>query len=152
MENIMNIVLDSFDHAILNALLKDGAQTNAQLSEKVGLSTSQCSRRRARLENDQVILGYQAKVNNQALGRDFRAVTRINLTFHSEDKATAFNAFVAQNREIEAAYSVSGDADYILLIITESLTAFAEFVHTKLLPLPNVAQVRSEIVLVTLKE
>lgn len=147
-----NIRLDSFDHAILSALSANGALSNADLSDKVALSASQCSRRRARLEQDQVILGYRAKLNNDALGLGLRAVTRINLLSHSEANAKAFGAFVAANTQIEAAYSVSGDADYVLIIVSQDLKTFANFIHSQLLPFSNVTQVRSEIVLQSLKD
>lgn len=148
----MKLTLDGFDHAILKALSQDGALTNADLSEQVGLSPSQCSRRRNRLETDGIIQGYRARLNNAALGLDLRAVTRVNLSAHGEENAKSFDRFVALSPEIEAAYSVSGDADYVLIIVTDNLAAFAEFVHARLLPLSNVAQVRSEIVLKTLKD
>ena len=51
------MTLDSFDTAILAALQRDGAMTNAALAEVVNLSPSQCSRRRAALEQAGVIEG-----------------------------------------------------------------------------------------------
>ena len=144
--------LDQFDIAILDALRRDGAATNAQLADVVGLSASQCSRRRSRLENDGIITGYQAKVDMAALGRDLRAITRVSLTSHTGEKAKDFARFIANSPEIESAFSVSGDADYVLVIATENLAAFSVFVHERLLPAPNVTQVRSEIVLQTLKD
>lgn len=149
---MMDFMLDSFDHAILKALSRDGGLTNAELSESVGLSASQCSRRRNRLEAEGVIKGYRACLNQKALGLDLRAVTRVNLSAHGERAATDFERFVTLNDEIEAAYSVSGDADYVLLIVTENLSAYADFVHTRLLPFPNITQIRSDIVLKTMKE
>lgn len=146
------IKLDEFDVAILNALGRDGALSNAELSEKVALSASQCSRRRNKLEQSGVIQGYRAKLNNEALGLGMRAVVRINLQSHSGPNASNFNAFVAASSEIEAAYSVSGDADYILMVVTRDLKSFAEFIHQRLLPFPNVTQVRSDIVLQGLKD
>lgn len=53
---------------------------------------------------------------------------------------------------IRQAFSVSGDADYVLDVRARDLEAFADFVHRHLLPHPQVAQVRSEIVLKTLKD
>ena len=147
-----NIKLDGFDHAILSALSANGALSNADLSDMVSLSPSQCSRRRARLEQEKIILGYRAKLNNDALGLGLRAVTRINLLSHSEANAKAFGAFVAASTEIKAAYSVSGDADYVLIILTQDLKSFANFVHSQLLPFSNVTQVRSEIILQNLKD
>lgn len=47
---------------------------------------------------------------------------------------------------------MAGDADYLLHLRARSLDALAEFVHKRLLPHPHVAQVRSDIVLKTIKE
>ena len=49
--------LDSFDIALLAALQRDGSMTNAALADIVNLSPSQCSRRRAALEQAGVIEG-----------------------------------------------------------------------------------------------
>ena len=44
------ISVDSFDLRLLAALQDDGRLTNQELAEIAGLSASQCSRRRMRLE------------------------------------------------------------------------------------------------------
>ena len=49
------ISVDAFDLKILSALQDDGRLTNQQLAEIAGLSASQCSRRRMRLEEDKVM-------------------------------------------------------------------------------------------------
>lgn len=146
-----NISLDRFDHAILDALIHDSTRTNANLSEIAKLSPSQCSRRRARLEQIGVITGYGARVKEEALGFTLRAITRVNLATHGEDTGEKFAAFLARHEEVESAYSVSGDADYVLLLRAKGLKAFAEFIHTYLLQQKNVAHVRSDIVLMTIK-
>lgn len=146
-----NISLDQFDHALLDALTHDSTRTNADLSEIVKLSPSQCSRRRTRLEEIGVITGYGARVNEDALGYTLRAITRVNLATHGEDIGEKFATFLARHTEVESAYSVSGDADYVLLLRAKGLKAFAEFIHTYLLPQKNVSQVRSDIVLMTIK-
>ncbi len=60
--------LDHFDLKLLAALEADGRLTNAELAEKVGLSASQCSRRRIRLEETGIIEGYSARLNAGRLG------------------------------------------------------------------------------------
>ncbi|MGI9379570.1 MAG: Lrp/AsnC family transcriptional regulator [Methyloligellaceae bacterium] len=149
---MQNITMDNFDLALLETLQQDANLTNTQLSEAINLSPSQCSRRRTALEKAGIIEGYRARLHPQKLGYEFQAITRVNLTTHSEDIAREFSVFVDQNPEIQAAYSVSGDADYVLLIRTRNLQNFADLVHRKLLPFQYVAQVRSEIVLMSLKE
>jgi DNA-binding Lrp family transcriptional regulator len=147
----MHKKLDKFDFAILRALEADGALTNAAIAEKVGLSTSQCSRRRSALEASGVIVGYHARLDPQAMGRSLRAVVRVNLASHSKDSAREFTSLVTESEEILDAFAVSGDADYVLLVQCADLTAFANFVHDTLLPFSNVGQVKSEIVLRGLK-
>lgn len=146
------MTLDSFDIAILTALQRDGAMTNAALAEQVNLSASQCSRRRAALEQAGVIEGYAARLSAARLGYGLRAVIRVNLSGHGQGREEDFARFVAGHPQIRSAFSVSGDADYILDIRARDLDAFADFIHRHLLPHPQVAQVRSEIVLKTLKD
>lgn len=146
------MTLDQFDIAILSALQKDGTMTNAALSEVANLSPSQCSRRRSALEEAGLISGYSARLNARKLGFGLRAITRVNLLGHGQGKDDAFARFVAAQPEIRSAFSVSGDADYVLDIVVQDLDAYADFLHQKLLPHPQVAQVRSEMILKTLKD
>lgn len=144
--------MDGFDIAILDALQRDGSQTNAALGEMVHLSASQCSRRRAALEKAGLIRGYAARLDAQKLGLGLRAITRVNLRAHGQGHEDDFTRFLRAHPQVHAAFSVSGDADYVLDIRVRDLEAFAAFVHQDLLPHPQVAQVRSEIVLKTMKE
>ncbi|WP_374298388.1 Lrp/AsnC family transcriptional regulator [Paracoccus sp. (in: a-proteobacteria)] len=147
-----DLKLDGFDIAILTALQRDGALTNAALAEIVKLSPSQCSRRRAALEESGVIEGYSARLGAAKLGYGLRAIIRVNLSSHGQRKEDDFARFVATHPQIRSAFSVSGDADYVLDVRVRDLDAFADFVHRHLLPHPQVSQVRSEIVLKTLKD
>lgn len=151
-ETMHEIHLDSYDHAILAALQRDATLTNAGLAERVNLSPSQCSRRRMALERAGVIAGYHARLDAVRLGIGLRAITRVSLRSHGPGRDDDFARFVQASPQIRGAFSVSGDADYVLDIQTRDLAAFADFVHTRLLPHPQVAQVRSDIVLRTLKD
>ena len=144
--------MDGYDLAILDALQHDGSLTNAALGERVHLSASQCSRRRAALEKAGLIRGYAARLDAQTLGLGLRAITRVNLRAHGQGHEDDFTRFLRAHPQVHAAFSVSGDADYVLDIRVRDLEAFAAFVHQDLLPHPQVAQVRSEIVLKTMKD
>jgi DNA-binding Lrp family transcriptional regulator len=144
--------MDGFDRAILEALQRNGSMTNAELAEVVNLSASQCSRRRAALEAAGVIKAYRAVLDARRLGFGLRAITRVNLREHGQSNEGSFADFLARQPEVRAAHSVSGDADYILDIHVRDLEAFAHFIHGALLPHPQVAQVRSDIVLRTMKD
>src|ERR1700742_887200 len=81
------ITVDDFDLKILSALQDDGRLTNQQLADLVGLSASQCSRRRMRLEEEKVISGYHADLAGEALGFNLIAFINITLATHSPDNS-----------------------------------------------------------------
>ena len=115
------INVDAFDLNMLAALQDDGRLTNQQLADLVGLSASQCSRRRMRLEGEKVIAGYHADLSGEALGFNLIAFIHITLATHSPDNAQKFHALVGRVDEIQEAYSLTGDADYVLKAVLRDL-------------------------------
>lgn len=146
------IEVDSFDLRMLSALQADGRLTNQQLADSVGLSASQCSRRRMRLEDEKVIAGYHADLAPEALGFGVVAFIQVTLATHSPDNAKKFRALVQRVDEIQDAYSLTGDADYVLKAILRDLKGLSNLVNDVLMPHQSVAHVRSSIVLDRLKE
>ncbi|MGR3365731.1 MAG: Lrp/AsnC family transcriptional regulator [Maritimibacter harenae] len=143
--------LDQFDLRILTALQRDGTLTNGALSEIVNLSPSQCSRRRSALEAAGYIESYHARLDAGKLGFNIRAFVRVSLHAHGKEDHTDFSRWLADQPEVQSAFSVSGSADYLLDVRVRDLDRFADFVHEKLLILPQVAQVQSDFVLKTMK-
>jgi DNA-binding Lrp family transcriptional regulator len=146
------ISVDTFDLKILGALQDDGRLTNQELAELAGLSASQCSRRRMRLEGEKVIAGYHADLSSEALGFGVIAFIQVTLATHSPDNAKRFRTLVNRIDEIQEAYSLTGDADYVLKAVLRDLKGLSNLVNDVLMPHQSVAHVRSSIVLDRLKE
>jgi DNA-binding Lrp family transcriptional regulator len=146
------ISIDAFDLKILTALQDDGRRTNQELADIAGLSASQCSRRRMRLEEEKVIAGYHADLSSEALGFGVVAFIQVTLATHSPDNAKRFRSLVGRIDEIQEAYSLTGDADYVLKAVLRDLKGLSDIVSNVLMPHPSVAHVRSSIVLDRLKE
>ena len=144
--------LNPLDLRLLSLLQEDASLSNAELAERIGLSASQCSRRRAGLEEAGYIRAYRADLDARKLGYGIEAFTRVTLSKHSDATAEDFAHFLEGLGEVLAAHSVAGDADYLLHIRVRSLDELGEFVLKRLLPHPHVHQVRSDIVLKTIKE
>ena len=144
-------MLDAIDVKILACLESEGALTNAALAERVGLSASQASRRKAGLEEAGYIRGYRADLDLRRLGYLVEAFTRVTLSAHKETTHEDFAAFLSGLREVQHAWSITGDADYLIHIRVKSLDDLADFIHRRLLPHAQVAQVRSDIVLKPIK-
>ncbi|MEX2519550.1 MAG: Lrp/AsnC family transcriptional regulator [Paracoccaceae bacterium] len=139
--------LDPFDRRILDLLQNDSSLTTAALAEQVALSASQCSRRRIALEEAGLITGYRAELDAARLGYMVEAFSRVTLAAHSESVVDDIAAFFNDLPEVLMAYTLTGDADYLLHVRVRSLDELASFVHRRLLPHPMVAHVRSDIVL-----
>lgn len=146
------VPLDTFDLRLLAALQVDGRLSNQELADRVGLSPSQCSRRRAALERQGVIAGYHAALDAGRLGFGVVAFVQVSLSRHSPDNARAFRDLVGRTGAIQAAHALTGDADYLLRVVVPDLKELARLVNETLLPHGSVAQVRSSIVLETLKD
>ena len=144
--------LDSYDVRILDALQRDGSLGNNELAKLVHLSASQCSRRRSALEASGTIERYRACLSADALGLKLHAIVRLNLKTHDQKADETLSSWLKSQPEIQSAFSLSGDADYILTVRVEDLETFSNFIHRKLLRQPQIAQVRSEFVLKTLKD
>lgn len=134
------------------ALQDDASLTNAALSEIVNLSPSQCSRRRIALEQDGVITGYRAQLDAARLGFTIESYTRVTLASHSESASGEFTSYLQPLPEVVEAQALTGDADYVLRLRVKSLDALADFIHHQLLPHPAVSQVKSDIVLKSIKK
>ncbi|WP_314961843.1 Lrp/AsnC family transcriptional regulator [Bradyrhizobium cosmicum] len=146
------ISVDAFDLKILGALQDDGRLTNQELADHAGLSASQCSRRRMRLEEEKVISGYHADLSSEALGFGVIAFIQVGLATHSPDNSKRFRTLVGRIDEIQEAYSLTGDADYVLKAVLRDLKGLSNLVNDVLMPHQSVAHVRSSIVLDRLKE
>jgi DNA-binding Lrp family transcriptional regulator len=144
--------LDNFDLKLLAALEADGRLTNAELAEKVGLSASQCSRRRIRLEETGIIEGYSARLNAARVGIGLLALIQVTLSPHSKENARKFRDFVNGVEEILEAYALTGDTDYLLKVAAPDLSGLSRIINDLILPQASVSHVKSSIVLTTLKD
>lgn len=144
--------IDGFDRKILALLQDDARLTNNDLSQKVNLSASQCSRRRQRLEEEGFIRGYRAVLDRDRLGFPLVNVITVTLATHNRDNAQRFADLLSRLPEVQEAHALTGEMDYILKVVTPDLKSLAAFVNDVLLPHESVQHVKTAIVLETLKE
>jgi len=144
--------MDGFDIKLLDALQEDGRLTNFELAERVGLSASQCSRRRAALEASGVIQSYHAHLSAEAIGLGVLVFVQVTLATHSPGNSQRFQKLIGGLPEVQEAYSLTGDADYFIKLIVADLKALSRILNEVFLPHESVAHLRSSIVLDRLKQ
>jgi Lrp/AsnC family leucine-responsive transcriptional regulator len=143
--------LDPMDCRIVAELQANGRLSNVELADKIGLSPSPCLRRVKRLERDGYIEGYRAALRRDRIGLGFSVFIGVKIDGHTNEPALAFEKAVIAMPEVIACHLVSGEADYFLEVVVPDLGDYQRFLVGKLLNLPIVREVRSNIAIQTLK-
>ena len=144
-------MLDPTDSRLL-ALLQVNAMATAQdLGAALNLSPSQAARRRQRLEAEGFVTGYAAKVDPARIGLSVQAFVQVQMSSHGPDQARAFGTLIATLPEVISAWTLTGEADYLLRVWCVDLPGLNRLIHERLLPHPAVARVQSQIVMDQLK-
>ncbi len=143
--------MDHLDWKLLAALHRNGRLTNRELGDTIGLSPSQCSRRRLMLEKAGIIRGYGVTLDTQAMGLSVMAFVQIIIKDHAAGAFERFQALINSIPIIQEAHAVSGDADYILKVVTKDLPSLSAFVTDRLLAHDTIGHVKSYIALRPLK-
>lgn len=144
-------MLDDIDRRVIRALQTNGDLTAQQLADKINLSPSQAGRRRQRLEEAGFLTGTRAIANPEKLGLGVQAFVQVSLASHDPKGAADFHRLVRSERHITAAFTLTGEADYLLRVWCADLQALHRLLHQLLLPHPAVARVQSQIVMDQMK-
>lgn len=139
--------LDSTDWRIVRELQSDGRITNVALAARVGLSPPPCLRRVRTLEETGLVKGYTAILDEAALGFDLMGFAMVGLHSQSEADLRAFENRVLGWPLVREAYMLSGESDYILHCIAPDLPSFQDFITRELTAAPNVATVKTNLVI-----
>jgi len=143
--------LDATDRKILAELQANGRISNTDLAREVGLSESPCLRRVRNLEATGVIAGYTTLLDHRKLGLEIVAYVQVNLDQRSEADTNAFVKAVRKAAWIVECVAISGTHDYLLKIAARNIDHFGELTMKKLLRFPGVVDVRSNLVLSSIK-
>jgi Lrp/AsnC family transcriptional regulator, leucine-responsive regulatory protein len=146
-----NLGLDPIDQKIVATLQENGRLTNVELADRIGLSPSPCLRRVKRLESGGYIQAYRAILDRKRVGLGLTVFVGVKIEAHANDKAVAFQEAITAMPETVSCHLVAGDIDYLLEVAVPDLDHYQRYLVDKLLNLPIVREVRSSIVLQTLK-
>ncbi|MBB5954080.1 MULTISPECIES: Lrp/AsnC family transcriptional regulator [Saccharothrix] len=119
--------LEPIDRAILRELAADGRCSFTDLAERVGLSVSAVHQRVRRLEQRGVVRGYAARLDGDEVGLPLTAF--ISLTPIDPAAPDDYPKRLEHLPQIEACYSVAGDASYVLRVRVASPTALEELLR-----------------------
>lgn len=142
-----HIKLDPIDRKILAELQANGRMTNVELSQRVGISAPPCLRRVRTLEELGLLTGYHATVNARALGFEVQVFAMVGLHSQAENDLAAFEAKARLWPFVRECHMLNGEIDFILKCVAPDLTSFQTFLTEHLTSAPNVASVRTSLVI-----
>ena len=103
------------------------------------------------LEENGVVPRYAALRSRSRLGLDLCAFVHISLARHVQESTVPFEQAVMERPEVMECFATTGDADFILRVVTTGIEALDKFLEEFLFTLPQISQVRSNIALREMK-
>ena len=144
--------LDSKDVQLLTYLQQNSQTSALDLSSRLGMSASQIGRRRQRLEADGYISGYPCRLNPEKLGLSVQAFIQVQTESQTDRTHLSIQQLIKSQKAIVAAWTLTGEADYIFRVYCVNLTSLNDLIQNVLLPHPSIGRVQSQIVMDQLKD
>ena len=139
--------LDPIDRKILAELQSDGRMTNVELARRVGISAPPCLRRMRTLEEQGYIRGYHADVDIRELGFEVQVFAMVGLQSQAEADLSAFEEQCRDWPLVRECHMLNGEVDFILKCVAPDLSTFQGFLTAELTAAPNVASVKTSLVI-----
>jgi len=145
------VEFDDRDRHILALLQSDCRLSNAEVAEKVGMSSSACWRRIRQFEENGVIESYRAQLSPNRVGLEFQAIVHVQLARHSPEPVAEFIAAIKTRPEVLECYATTGRADYHLRVMCRNIAVYNSFLEEFLFRLHAVESAQTNVVLREIK-
>jgi Lrp/AsnC family transcriptional regulator len=135
------------DLKLLAALQQNVNLSQIDLAELSGLSRTSVWRRIRELEEAGVIESRVALLNSKAMGLQIHVLLSVSMVEHSDKVRQSFEAHVEGLPEVMNCFSVSGERDYVLQIISRDMESYNDFLNTRILHHSSVRSASSSFAL-----
>lgn len=143
--------LDETDVKLLKALQKDAKANTKELCDELHISKTPIYERIKRLENEGVIRGYTAIIDNKKVGLPLVVFCNVSLAVHDDEHIGRFREDIANIDEVMECYSTGGVFDFLLKIVLKDMDEFNRFVFEKLTKVHGIVKMQSSFVLSEIK-
>ncbi|MBO1254736.1 Lrp/AsnC family transcriptional regulator [Alteromonas sp. 5E99-2] len=147
----MSEPLQKIDIHILQLLQKDANLSATEIAEQVGLSQSPCWRRINRLQQEGYIKSKVALLDRHKLDCELVAFVNIKLSTHGRNSLEEFELAIVGYAEVAECWTISGNMDYVLRVVTKDIQSYENFLRNKLLKLAYIHEAQSHIAMTEVK-
>jgi len=142
--------LDEIDIGILEILQKDCRTPLEQIANKLGIPKSTVHYRIKRLETEEIIEGYYAKIDATKLGKDYITISFIRAKY-GPSYHEKVGKMVAQIPGVWAVYFTFGETDFIVLTRSDNREDFMEKLE-KIISMQQIERTSTQVVARVIKE
>lgn len=139
--------LNRTDRRLLTELQKNTNRKQSELAELVGLSRTSCWRRIRDFEEAGLIERQVALLNPKVAGFNIQVLLLVAMQEHTDKNRENFERHVSLLPEVMECFSVSGDRDYLLQVVTHDMDSYNDFLNTQILRHEAVQSASSTFVL-----
>jgi len=142
--------LDHIDYQILR-IMQDNARTNnADIARELGMAPSAILERVKKLEQKDVILQYNAKINPNAI--DQKLLSFIFIKTQDIIGVQNVGLLLAKIPEVQEVHDIAGDDGYLVKVRTNDAAGLVDLMRNSLGTIDGIISTRTTIVLETVKE
>jgi DNA-binding Lrp family transcriptional regulator len=139
---------DETDFKILKALSLDARLSARQIAQQCQISVSTALSRMRKMEDEGIIRGYSARLDQEKLGYELTVVTEITV---SKGRLLEMENEIARIPNVCCVYDLTGLADAAIIAKFRSREELSKFTK-RLLAMPYVERTNTHVVLTTIKE
>lgn len=143
--------LDRFDLAILDILQADNTTPQRAIAQAVNLSAPAVQRRIQRLKDSGVIRANVAVLDPVKVGKPLTIVLEVHLDNERPDRTAPLRARIAAEDAVQQCYSVTGEADYLLVVNVASMADYEALTRRLFEGDDNIKRFRTSVALASLK-
>lgn len=146
------INLDKKDLEILRLLQENARITIKEISASIHLSTTPVHERIRRMEESGVIKQYATLVDHEKINKGLMVICYVSLKEHSKNAGSKFIKIINELNEVVECFSISGEFDFMLKVITGDMNSYYDFHVNKLSQVENIGHVQSIFVMGIIKQ
>lgn len=135
--------LDEFDRKILSVLQRDNTTPQRTIGEAVNLSAPAVQRRIKRMTEEGVIEANVAVVDPGAVGQSITIFVEVEVISETLEQIRKAKREFVDAPEVQQCYYVTGEADFILIVIVSSMAEYEALTHRLFFDNPNVKRFRT---------
>jgi Lrp/AsnC family leucine-responsive transcriptional regulator len=143
-------MIDEIDRQILKILQVNARISNAEIARQVGMAPSAILERIRRLETRGVILGYETRLNPEALGLGLLAFVSVASTDTPGETTTA--EVLCGVPEVEEAHHIAGEDCFLLKVRVRDTRALSRLLRERISAFGTVRSTKTTVVLETIRE